>query len=158
MSRVRPELRLLHIFKTHPTWQGRSVGAMTQHAAEAWDAPLQELLNRGVITGFALISRFGCCETKAGMLADVFQDSACMKQFSGLFHSAEAPPAFDLAGLHCVVFQRTDCDMLAVSRNRTLGLAVSALPFGVLVSTYARPVFPQMAVPALLGIVDRLRT
>lgn len=131
---------------------------MVQHAAEAWDAPLQGLLKSELITGYALISRTGRCETREGMLAKAFQDSRCMKQFSGLFHSTEAPPAFDVAGQHCVVFQRTDCDMLAVSKQRTLGLAVSAVPFGVLVSTYARPVFPQMVVPALLGVVDRLRT
>ena len=125
--------------------------------AEAWDAPLKELLERGVITGYALI-RVGRCETREGMLAGAYLDSMGMEQFSGLCHGAEAPPAFEVAGQQCVVFQRTDCDTLAVSKQRKLGLVVSVLPFGVLVSTFARPVFPQMVVPALLSIVDRLRT
>ena len=132
---------------------------MTEH--EHWDAPLQQLLSSRVLTGYALVSRAGRCVMREGLLAAEFEKDTApsMRQFSNLFSStAEGPMAFNVAGQHCVVFLRTECDMHAISKRRSLCLAVSMLPFGVLVCTYARPLFPQMVLPQLLSTVDRLRT
>jgi hypothetical protein len=123
-----------------------------------WDAGLQDLVQSGQLTGYALISRSGRCEVAEGLLNAEMQDQSVLQQFTGIFHAHDkAPLAFDVAGEHVIVFRRTESDLHAISKHRSLGLSVSALPFGVLVSTFARPNLPQMVLPQVQKIVDRLR-
>ena len=142
-----------------------------------WDARIQQLLQDGTLTGYALVSRHGSVHAAEGLLSSardatpytangVFKSDDShehpalqMQQFTKAFLGTGAPPsAFHLAGQRAVVFQQSDCDILAISRRRSLGLCVHALPSGILVCTYSRRKLPQEVVPKLLQICDTLRS
>ena len=134
-----------------------------------WDASIQQLLQDGIITGYALLSKAGKAEAAAGVLstaerrsgdaAPAQPPSMQMHHFVEAFSHSSAPPsAFRLAGQSAVVFRRTDCDILAISHRRRLGLCIHALPFGILVCTYSRARLPQEVVPRVLKVCDLLRS
>ena len=142
-----------------------------------WDASIQQLLQDGMLTGYALVSRHGSVQAAEGVLSSATEASPCaasgvsgnndspehpasqMQQFARAFSGASAlPSAFCLAGQRAIVFKQGDCDILAISRRRRLGLCVHALPFGILVCTYGRTKLPQEVVPKLLQICDTLRS
>lgn len=93
---------------------------------------------------------------------DVFSSNgehSQLQQFAKAFSDSRAAPlAFQIAGQRAVVFRRTDCDILAISRRRRLGLCIHALPFGILVASYGRAKLPQEVVPRMLQICDMLRS
>lgn len=125
---------------------------------EDWDSGLQQLMQAGFITAYALVSKSAHCEVSEGLLKKELQDQLVLQQFAGLFHAREdAPLAFNIAGNHAVVFKKTESDLYAISKHRMLGVCVNALPFGVLITTYARPMLPQVVVPKVQRIADRLR-
>ena len=133
-----------------------------------WDARMRQLLQDGVISGYALLSKSGSTQVAAGVLSRAHKQagdvgsaespSMQMHQFADAFsHSRPPPLAFRVAGQNAVVFRRTDCDILAISFRRQLGLCVHALPFGILVCTYSRGMLPQEVVPKVLRVCDVLR-
>ena len=138
----------------------------------SWAAGIQQLLQDGIISGYALISKHGSTQAAEGLLskadARVSQsdnsapgkdDHMQLQQFAKAFpNSSAAPMVFWLAGQRAVVFRRTDCDILAISHKRKLGLCIHALPFGILVCTYSRARLPQEVIPKVLQICDMLRT
>ena len=142
-----------------------------------WDARIQQLLQNGTLTGYALVSRHGSVQAAEGLLSSAIEaipyrgngmlrnsdspehPASQMQQFAKAFPGTGAQPsAFHLAGQCAVVFKQGDCDILAISRRRRLGLCVHALPFGILVCTYGRTKLPQEVVPKLLQICDTLRS
>ena len=142
-----------------------------------WDASIQQLLQDGMLTGYALVSRHGSVQAAEGVLSSATEASTYaasgvsrienspehpasqMQQFARAFSGVNAQPsAFCLAGQRAVIFKQGDCDILAISRRRRLGLCVHALPFGILVCTYGRTKLPQEVVPKLLQICDTLRS
>ena len=142
-----------------------------------WDASIQQLLQDGMLTGYALVSRHGSVQAAEGLLSSAMeasvhtvsgvsrnstgpeQSASQMQQFARAFSGASAQAsAFCLAGQRAVIFKQGDCDILAISRRRRLGLCVHALPFGILVCTYGRTKLPQEVVPKLLQICDTLRS
>ena len=133
-----------------------------------WDANIQQLLQDGIITGYALLSKAGSAQAAAGVLSTAERrsgnatsaqsPSVQMHHFAEAFSHSSAPPlAFRLGGQTAVVFRRTDCDILAISHRRRLGLCIHALPFGILVCTYSRARLPQEVVPKVLKVCDVLR-
>ena len=132
-----------------------------------WDARVQQLLQDGIISGYALLSKSGSTQAAAGVLSKAYRSAGAgtpadsplqMHQFVDAFSHSRAPPlAFRLAGQNAVVFRRTDCDILAISHRRQLGLCIHALPFGILVCTYSRQKLPQEVVPRVLRVCDVLR-
>ena len=142
-----------------------------------WDARIQQLLQDGTLTGYALVSRHGSVQAAEGLLSSATEANSYtadgmfkhasrpeqlatqMQQFAKAFPGTGAQPvAFHVGGQRAVVFKRGDCDILAISRRRRLGLCVHALPFGILVCTYGRTKLPQEVVPKLLQICDTLRS
>ena len=133
-----------------------------------WDARIQQLLQDGSISGYALLSKDGSTQAAAGMLSTAHTQSGKensaesplmqMQQFAEAFSHSNAPPlVFRLARQTAVVFRRTDCDILAISHRRRLGLCIHTLPFGVLVVAYSRASLPQEVVPKILKVCDALR-
>lgn len=136
-----------------------------------WDTDMQQLLQDGIISGYALISKQGSTQAAGGLLSNASEagehvstsSPACahtqLQQFVKAFPDSGAPPsAFQVAGRRAVVFRRTECDIHAISCRRKLGLCVHALPFGILVVTYSRRTLPQEVVPKVLHICDTLRS
>lgn len=137
----------------------------------SWDAGIQQLLQDGTINGYALLSKQGSTQAAKGLLSSSGRAGCSesgfsangehiqLRQFAKAFSDNSAVPlAFQVAGQRAVVFRRTDCDILAISRRRRLGLCIYALPFGILVASYGRAKLPQEVVPRMLQICDMLRS
>eukprot|EP00873_Tetraselmis_striata_P018585 jgi/Tetstr1/438849/TSEL_027358.t1 len=133
--------------------------------APRWDAPLQDLLRSGLLTGYALITSQGSLELATGVLEAEFggASSALLnekaQQFVGLFPppSDQPPPPFELCGHKAVVLRQEERAIQALSRRREVGVCVNNLPVGVLVCTYGPPHWAQQVVPAVERCCDALR-
>jgi hypothetical protein len=137
----------------------------------SWDAEIQQLLQCGTINGYALLSKQGSTEAAEGLLSSGGSEGCTenglaadgqhiqLQQFAkALSDSSTAPLAFQIAGQRAIVIRYTECDVLAISRRRRLGLCIHALPFGILVASYSRAKLPQEVVPRILQICDKLRS
>jgi len=132
--------------------------------ASFWDGPLRGLLDSGLITGYALITSQGRVEAAEGVLEEEFRCPSSgrlpdvARQFLGLFPPpTDQQPYFHLCGERAVVVRQEEALIQALSRGRRLGVLVSNLPLGVLVSTHGRSRLAQEVVPALERACEALR-
>jgi hypothetical protein len=130
-----------------------------------WDAPLLDLVNDGVLSGFALISHDRHTESAFGILQDEFwmeggarRLSPAAAQFHDAFHTDAGPPAMiTLCGRSAVVVRRDEGSLFAVARGKELGVIAYLIPAGVLVAAFQRPALPEVAVPLIDAAVAGLR-
>ncbi|GAB4816272.1 hypothetical protein N2152v2_003318 [Parachlorella kessleri] len=134
----------------------------------SWDTSLQQLLQDGAITGYALISHAGAVACAFGCLSEELcgpvQGDDCravaneaVAQLHAAFHTAFFPTHLELCGEKAMVFDKTDTGLFAVSWGKRLGVLARYLPSGILVVTFGRPYLPQRVIPRLEAICEQLR-
>ena len=127
-----------------------------------WQQGLEQLRQQGVLSGYALITRRGFCETAQGILSksEHTSDNEVVKMgqhFCNILDSEKQADALTLLGQKLIVYKQTDCDIYAIGRRRSVGLCLNNLPFGVLVSVFEKPIIPQIAIPKLEALCTKLR-
>uniref|UniRef100_A0A383W4B8 Profilin n=1 Tax=Tetradesmus obliquus TaxID=3088 RepID=A0A383W4B8_TETOB len=114
----------------------------------AWSDSFLQLQDRGIITGFALITARGPLQPATGTFqAECAQGIlAAVQQLVKSFYSASDPPtSYELWGSKLLVVHQTDSCFVAVSKQRQLGIVAVNLPSGVLLASFSRPVLPTAA-------------
>lgn len=128
-----------------------------------WQQGLEQLLQQGTLAGYALVTKDGLCETVQGLLShkfgcttpDALLDTAT--EMRDTFDTARQASALTLLGHKLVVYKQTPCDVYAISRHKQIGVCFNNLPFGLLISVFAKPQLPQTVVPKLEAICSMLR-
>lgn len=128
-----------------------------------WQQGLQQLLQQGTLAGYALVTKDGLCETVEGLLSDqfgctntdAFLDTAT--EVRDTFDAAKQASVLTLLGHKHVVFKQTPCDVYAISKHKQMGVCFNNLPFGLLISVFAKPQLPQTVIPKLEAVCSVLR-
>ncbi|WIA42774.1 hypothetical protein OEZ86_008714 [Tetradesmus obliquus] len=108
----------------------------------AWSDSFLQLQDRGIVTGFALITARGPLQPATGAFqAECAQGiSQPVQQLVRSFYSASDPPtSYELWGSKLLVVHQTDSCFVAVSKQRQLGIVAVNLPSGVLLVSFSRP-------------------
>lgn len=133
-------------------------------AGASWDNELNELIDRGILTGAAQITLQGICIKAYGVLKDCFIREPLDKgtpdprsQFLHLFDFAVEAPTFEILGCKFFSFQHSERSVYAISKGRRKGLCINSLPYGVLITTFDRANFPQTVIPLVEKYCDSLR-
>lgn len=125
-----------------------------------WQQGLEQLWQQGILSGYALVTRRGCCETAQGTLSKSESTSELVnigQHFCNMLDSEKQVPALSILGQKLIVYKQTNCDIYAISRRKSLGLCLNNLPFGVLISVFEKPVIPQTAILKLEALCSKLR-
>ena len=124
--------------------------------ANSWHQDLQQLLLQGVLAGYALVTQQQQCESAHGLLSSA-KDTLADQHFGNIFESEQPAGAVHILGHKAIVYRQTPCDVYAISRQKLLGVCISNLPFGVLITVFQKPQLPQTVVPLLEKFCAKLR-
>lgn len=123
---------------------------------DSWQQDLQQLLQQGLLAGYALVTRQQQCKTSHGLLSKA-EDDLAKQDFSYMFESEQPIGAVKILGHKAIVYRQTPCNIYAISRRKQLGVCINNLPFGVLVSVFQKPQLPQTVIPVLERICSKFR-
>lgn len=132
-------------------------------AAESWQRGFQQLLQDGVLSGYALVQHHTQCEIAHGILAEratassFIRNGATEQDYSRLFSADQEILCLDILGCKAIVFKQTARDLYAITRRKHMGVCVNNLPFGVVVSIFQKPQLPQLVIPSVELVCAKLR-
>ena len=131
--------------------------------SKPWETGLEQLRTQGTISGYALVTRGGVCDSAQGSLSNSYRNTNASEvlelaeRFCTLIDSDQQAEALTVLGQKCIVYKQTPCDIYAISRRRRLGVCLHGLPFGTLVSVFEKPHIPQTVIPKLEAICSAFR-